>query len=141
MNEEMPETPPPPAAPPKANVKLAAIGIALVLVAGAFAAGYYLGSRPAGNPPGSSAPASPGGVRGEAGPGSLTVQWDPVTGADGYNLYLASAPGVRRDNYASMPGGQRLANVASPYTITGLEEGRTFYVRVTAFNAAGESAR
>ncbi|MEK6851212.1 MAG: GEVED domain-containing protein, partial [Candidatus Thermoplasmatota archaeon] len=38
-----------------------------------------------------------------------------------------------------MPDGARYEDVASPYTISGLTNGKTYYFRVTARNAAGES--
>jgi len=89
--------------------------------------------------PGPTAPSPPTDVRAIAGEGRVTVEWSPVEGALSYNLYRASAPGVTKDGYASMPDGVRYASVLSPYTILGVEDGKTYYFRVTATNGVGES--
>ncbi len=94
---------------------------------------------PAGIPP-LTAPAPPTNVGALAGDGQITLSWTPVWGALAYHLYLASQSGVSKAGYATMPDGARFSNVASPYTLSGLAVGRTYYVRVTADNAAGESA-
>jgi hypothetical protein len=72
-------------------------------------------------------------------PGRVVVQWEPVLGADGYNVYMASAPGVTKYNYAVLPGGMRHADVTSPFVHTGLTSDVFYYFVVTAFNSQGES--
>jgi hypothetical protein len=74
-----------------------------------------------------------------AGDTTIVVSWDPVPGASAYHLFRASQPGVTKSNYGSLPDGARFENVASPYTLLGLAIGRTYYLRVTAENIAGES--
>lgn len=85
-------------------------------------------------------PAAPANVQAAAGDGQVTVSWDPSAGATSYNLYMASATGVTKANYASQPDGMRHANATSPYIHTTLSNGKTYYFVATAVNAAGESA-
>jgi len=114
-----------------------AVVVAAVLL-GALGAAYLM--RP-GAPPaqGPIAPSSPGGLRGTAGDGQITIAWDLVSGAEGYNIYGASSPGVAKIEYGSLPDGARYADVVAPYTIAGLVNDRVYYFRVTAFNGAAES--
>ena len=76
-------------------------------------------------------PAAPTGVAGAAGNTQLTVTWSPVTGASSYNLYLATATGVR-ETPTGLPGYAVHLGVTSPYVLTGLTNGTTYYVVVTA---------
>jgi hypothetical protein len=62
-----------------------------------------------------------------------------VAGASAYTVYLASATGVTKANYATHPDGRSVPNASSPVVVTGLD-GKTYYVVVTASNAEGESA-
>ena len=91
-------------------------------------------------PPGPLAPSPPTNVRASAGDGRITISWDSVPDGVAYHLYGASASGVTREGYGSMPDGVRYQDVLSPYTISGAVNGKTYYFRVTAENAAGESA-
>ncbi|HEY7775330.1 MAG TPA: fibronectin type III domain-containing protein, partial [Kineobactrum sp.] len=70
----------------------------------------------------------------------LSLSWDAVSGASGYNLYYASEAGVTPANYASLSGGTRIEGVESPYVLTGLVNTNTYYLVVTAYNASGESS-
>ncbi len=79
------------------------------------------------------APATPTGLSAAGGDGQVTVSWSGVSGASTYNLYFADSPGVTT---ASM----KLAGVNSPYVHAGRLNGITYYYRVTAQNAGGESA-
>ena len=69
----------------------------------------------------------------------VTIEWSDVTGAQSYNFYIASEPGVIPDGVNSMPDGRTLTNVTSPQVIDGLVNGKTYYFIVTALNASGES--
>ena len=69
---------------------------------------------------------------------NVVVNWTGISGASGYNIYMAKVPGVTKANYASLLGGQSRLNVTSPRTEVGLTPGN-YYLVVTAYNAAGES--
>ena len=117
--------------------RVLAVAIAAVVVLGALA---VLLAWPRGAPgPTTSTPSAPTNVRVSAGDGTVTVSWDSATGATEYNLYAASEPGVTKATYAGLRDGARHANVASPYVLSALTNGRTYYVRVTSANDAGES--
>jgi hypothetical protein len=62
--------------------------------------------------------------------GVISVKWDVVAGASGYNVYYGSQPGVYT---ASV---QTTTNSA---TISGLQDCKDYYVAVKAFNGSGES--
>ncbi|HXU63180.1 MAG TPA: fibronectin type III domain-containing protein [Polyangia bacterium] len=79
------------------------------------------------------APAAPTGVIATAGNAQATVSWTAVSGASSYNLYWATAAGVT-------VGSASIHGVTSPFVQTGLTNGTTYFYRVTALNAAGESA-
>jgi len=85
-------------------------------------------------------PQPPGGVTGSPGNGSVTVSWSGVSGATSYNLYFARQSGVTAANYTTLPGGTRVTSVSSPYALTGLSNGTTYYIVVTAVGPGGESA-
>ncbi|ALC16434.1 hypothetical protein DSOUD_1656 [Desulfuromonas soudanensis] len=68
-----------------------------------------------------------------SGDGTATVAWTTVPGAIAYNLYGGLAPGVTPAN------GLLVADVVSPLTVTGLENGTSYYCVVTAVHPAGES--
>ncbi len=94
------------------------------------------------NPPGStpSAPSPPTNVTAAAGNAQVTIRWDSVSGASSYDLYRATAAGVTKANYASLPGGTKRENVASPLVQTSLTNGTAYHFVVTALNSGGESA-
>lgn len=69
----------------------------------------------------------------------LSLSWDSVSGASGYNLYYASEAGVTPDNYTSLEGGARIEDIESPYVLTGLVNATTYYLVVTAYNVSDES--
>lgn len=62
---------------------------------------------------------------------SLTVTWPATTGATAYDVRYGTATG----SYTTT-----LTNQTSPYTITGLTSGSTYYVVVRAKNAVGAGA-
>lgn len=83
-------------------------------------------------------PQPPGVLAAVAGDGQATLSWNASAGIS-YNVYLASQSGVTKVNYASLADGMSFSNVASPYSITGLQNGKTYYFVVTGINSFGES--
>jgi hypothetical protein len=79
-------------------------------------------------------PAAPINITAVAGAGQVTVNWNPVSGATSYNVYYGTAAGLTKET------GAGLVNVSSPYSVTGLALGTTYYFTVTAVNTVGESA-
>lgn len=71
--------------------------------------------------------------------GSVTLTWNPVVGATGYNIYYASEPNILINSIASFDDGTRLQNVASPRVIGSLRNDETYYFVVTAVSAGTES--
>lgn len=76
-------------------------------------------------------PAAPA-VLATSGRGHVSLQWRPVAGAASYNIYWATTSGVT--NAAS-----KIAGVTPPYVHSGLTDGKIYYYRVSAVNAAGET--
>ena len=60
------------------------------------------------------------------GDAQMTVSWDASAGATSYNILYGTTSG----NYP-----QKQTNVTSPYTLTGLQNGLTYYVRIVAVNS------
>ena len=77
-------------------------------------------------------PASPAGVAAIAGDTQVTITWNPVAGATGYNIYWSIAPGV------TIATGTKISGATSPYVQQALVNGTTYYYIVTAVNALGE---
>jgi fibronectin type 3 domain-containing protein len=84
--------------------------------------------------PAPTAPAAPTGVNATGGAKQATISWTPVSGAVSYNLYWSTSTGVTPSS------GTRVAAASSPYVLTNLAAGSTYYFVVTAVNAVGESA-
>lgn len=61
---------------------------------------------------------------------TVTVTWSAVTGATSYNVKYGTSPG----NYTTTVTG-----VSSPYQVTGLTDGTTYYFMVVAVNSAGST--
>ncbi|MCG6972674.1 MAG: fibronectin type III domain-containing protein [Desulfobacterales bacterium] len=61
------------------------------------------------------------------------LSWKNVPNATSYNIYWSDKPGVTKKN------GTKISHVKSPYKITGLKKGKTYYFVVTAVNASAES--
>lgn len=85
-----------------------------------------------GTPPAdASQPSPPLFVVATPGDGQVTVAWDQIIRASSYNLYMASVPGVTKDNYSTLPDGMKHTGVTSPFVHTGLTPGKTYYFVVT----------
>ena len=67
------------------------------------------------------------------------IAWSAIGNAAGYNLYIAQESIDSADNYASLIGGDLILNATSPYSLTGLGNGETYYVAVTALAGTEES--
>ena len=80
---------------------------------------------------------TPSDVQVASGDASLVVSWQ--SNAPGHNLYLATQPGVTSESYKTLAGGRKIERVTSPFTITGLQNGTTYYLVVTAVDGTGES--
>lgn len=78
-------------------------------------------------------PPPPAGVSVVAGNEQATISWQPVAIATSYNLYWSSSPGVTKTS------GTKVSGVTSPFKLSGLANGATYYFIVTAFDADGES--
>jgi len=71
--------------------------------------------------------------------GSVTLTWNPVVGATGYNIYYASEANILIANIASFDDGTLLQNVTSPRVVSSLRNDETYYFVVTAVSAGTES--
>ncbi len=63
--------------------------------------------------------------------GKVTLMWKEVPGSVDYNIYGSESPGVTTYN------SYEISHVTSPFTITRLEPGATYYFMVTAEDASG----
>ncbi|MBF0548464.1 MAG: SUMF1/EgtB/PvdO family nonheme iron enzyme [Candidatus Riflebacteria bacterium] len=75
--------------------------------------------------------ASPTNVVATNGDGKVTLTWDVVTGLT-YNVYFSASPGVTKRS-------GKFSGKASPYDVTNMKNGTTYYFAVTAENSSGES--
>lgn len=80
------------------------------------------------------APAAPTGVTATAGDGQVTLAWTAVPNATKYNIYYATAPGVTQATGTKLTDPDN----ASPFIVTPLTNGTTYYLVVTA-EGQGES--
>lgn len=79
-------------------------------------------------------PSRPTNVAVEEGDSQATLYWNFVQNASTYNIYGGESRGVSISNSTITR-----SNVRSPYEVTGLENGTTYYFIVTAENAVDES--
>jgi len=78
------------------------------------------------------APSAPAGVMAVSSQGQATISWLPVKGAVSYNLYWATTSGITGTT-------NKISGVTPPYIHSGLTDGKIYYYRVSAENAAGET--
>ncbi len=71
--------------------------------------------------------------------GSVTLTWNLVAGATGYNIYYASEAKILIHSIASFDDGTLVQNVSSPRVITALRNNETYYFVVTAVSGSVES--
>lgn len=92
-------------------------------------------------PADSDTPLPPLKVAPAAGSREVALRWDRIVGATAYNIYLAESAGVTRTNFASLPGGRRIAGIPGESEIaTGLVNGRRYYFVVTAVEGTDEGS-
>jgi uncharacterized protein YkwD len=75
----------------------------------------------------------------KAGNTSVTLTWSPVTGATSYHVFYATEGGILSKNIAAFQNGVWVKNVNTPYTVTNLQNNKTYYFVVTAVNSTTES--
>jgi len=85
------------------------------------------------------APPVPTGVRVKPGDQSVTVLWNDVKEATSYNVYVASTGDINPGNVGRLPDGASHATTTSPFTLTGLANGTSYFFIVTAANSDAES--
>ena len=78
--------------------------------------------------------AAPMGVIITAGNGEVTLQWTAIAGADSYNVYYLTYPGV------TIVNSKQRTRAISGVPITGLMNTVTYYFKVTSVNAEGEES-
>ncbi len=71
---------------------------------------------------------------------AVRVAWPPVVGATSYGVFLAADPTVSSTNWASLPAGQQASTSSTTVTISGLDNGTTYWAVVCASNPSGASA-
>ena len=77
-------------------------------------------------------PPAPTGLAGTAGNAQVSLAWNAVSGATGYNVKRSTTSGGPYANVAAN-------NTGTSFVNTGLTNGTTYYYVVTALNASGES--
>lgn len=96
---------------------------------GESAMSYTISATPVLSP----APAAPTGITAVEGNGAITLSWNPSVGASSYNLYYGTEFDVTKAN------GIKMANVSSPYTLSGLTNKTAYFLVISAVGPSGES--
>jgi uncharacterized protein YkwD len=87
----------------------------------------------------SQALAIPQNLKAQAGNASITVSWNAVAGATSYHIFYATEANIISKNISAFQNGTWIKNVTTPYTLTGLQNNKIYYVVVTAVNNSTES--
>jgi hypothetical protein len=95
-------------------------------------AGQSVGSSEVSATPMPALPIRIQGVSTAGGDGKITLSWNGVSGATSYNIYYSTSAGVTKTNST------KVAGVTSPAEVSGLLNGTTYYLVMTAQNLAGE---
>lgn len=88
-----------------------------------------------------SALATPQNLSVTAGNTSATLTWNTVTGATSYHIFYATEANIISKNISAFQNGTWIKNVTTPYTITGLQNNKTYYFVVTAVKGSEESSQ
>lgn len=67
----------------------------------------------------------------------VKLLWDPVAGAESYNLYFARQSGVSPGNVSTILGGTIRNNVQSGHVEIGLQNGTQYFFRLASVDANG----
>ncbi len=70
--------------------------------------------------------------------GAVALSWHQPGG--GSTVYFAEAPGVDASTVSTLPGGMIFRAVKSPFLVSGLINGKTYFARVSAVSGLIESA-
>lgn len=87
-----------------------------------------------GSGPGNSPPPAPGGLSASPGNQQVSLTWSASSGATSYNVYRSTTSNGQGATAHATSG-------TTSFVDSNLTNGATYYYRVTALNAAGESAR
>jgi fibronectin type 3 domain-containing protein len=79
-----------------------------------------------------SAPSSPTGLSATAGDAQIDLSWTVVAGATSYNIYRSTSSGTEVQVHTGVS--------TNSYSDTGLTNGTTYYYKISAVNAFGESS-
>ena len=83
------------------------------------------------------APDTPSGLTASvAGDSQIDLSWTAVSGATSYDIYRSSSSG---GTFARL-GSEPTVGAVTSYSNTGLDNGTTYYYKITSLNASGESA-
>ncbi|MDX1813044.1 MAG: hypothetical protein R3240_13900, partial [Gammaproteobacteria bacterium] len=90
--------------------------------------------------PYTTAPDTPGSFTAIASDALVALQWEAVSTASSYTLYMAREPDVNANNYTSLDGGQRFTEIDNiSANRLDLENNTTYYFSIAAVNNVGES--
>ena len=109
--------------------------LGLVLAIAVFAVGCGTNNSTSSGPVSSIAPAAPASLVATAGNGQISLFWTAPPGSTTFNIYYSTSKGVTKST------GTKISGVLFPiFALSGLTDGQTYYIVVTAVNSAGESA-
>ncbi|MBP6671403.1 MAG: fibronectin type III domain-containing protein [Gemmatimonadales bacterium] len=90
---------------------------------------------------GNTPPSAVAGVAATIANNTVSLSWNPVPGAVGYRVYMASTSGVTRTNVTTLPGNMTHTDLPTQFEHPpGLDANTTYFFIVTAVNSAGESS-